>query len=123
VADLVFVGGSLTDRGGQNMMEPAGAGKPVVVGPNTWNFRDPMDLLLSRDGIVQVGDAEAVRAALVALHGDPARRAEIGRRARGICLESKGATRRILDILVSYVPAPGQRTGATAAGDPVQQTI
>ena len=116
VADLVFVGGTLTQRGGQNMMEPAGLGKPVVVGPNTWHFRDPMELLRSRGGIVEAGGADDVQAALVALHGDPQRRREVGRRARGICLESKGATRRILDILRVYVPPPagdvrGSRTG------------
>ncbi len=50
LAELVFVGGSLTRRGGQNMMEPAGLGKAVVVGPNTWNFRDPVELLLNAGG-------------------------------------------------------------------------
>src|SRR6185295_15868647 len=68
VADLVFVGGSLTRRGGHNMMEPAGLGKPVVVGPNTWNFRDPMELLRSRGAIEEVADADGVRRALVRLH-------------------------------------------------------
>ncbi len=106
LADLVFVGGTLTARGGQNMMEPAGLGKPVVVGPNTWNFRDPMELLLSREGIVQAPDEGDVRRALVRLAGDPAARARLGENARGICRESKGATRRILDILRDYVPNP-----------------
>ncbi len=105
VADLVFVGGSLTKRGGQNMMEPAGLGKPVVVGPNTWNFRDPMELLRTRDCIVQAPDRASVQRALVELHGDPERRTRLGRNGRGVCLESKGATRRILDILEDYVPA------------------
>jgi 3-deoxy-D-manno-octulosonic-acid transferase len=104
VADLVFVGGSLTRRGGQSMIEPAGLGKPVVVGPATWNFRDPVELLLSRGGLTQCENPEAVRSALLALHADPARRLQIGGRARGVCLESKGATRRILDILRAYVP-------------------
>src|SRR6185503_17616776 len=47
VADLVFIGGTLTRRGGHNMMEPAGLGKAVVVGPATWNFRDTVELLLA----------------------------------------------------------------------------
>ncbi len=113
VADLVFVGGTLTNRGGQNMMEPAGLGKPVVVGPNTWNFRDPMELLLARGGIVQAADAAGVRAELVRLAHDPEARRLLGERARSICVESKGATRRILDILRDYVPNPA---AAAAAG-------
>ncbi len=104
VADLVFVGGTLTNRGGQNMMEPAGLGKPVVVGPATWNFRDPVELLLSRGGLVQARDAAGVLEELLALHADPARRGLVGERARGVCRESKGATRRILDILIDHVP-------------------
>lgn len=99
VADLVFVGGSLTRRGGQNMMEPAGLGKPVVVGPNTWNFRDPMELLRSRGAVSVQPGPDAVRRELVALHADPDRRRDLADRARAVCLESKGATRRMLEIL------------------------
>lgn len=106
VADLVFVGGSLTRRGGQNMMEPAGLGKAVVVGPNTWNFRDPMELLRSRGAISERPDAAAVCAELVALHADPVRRDELGARARAVCRESKGATRRMLDILARRLTPP-----------------
>ncbi len=106
IADLVFVGGTLTRRGGQNMMEPAGLGKAVVVGPSTWNFRDPVELLLARGGLAQAADAAGVERELVALHADPERRRLLGERARGVCRESKGATRRILDILRDYVPPP-----------------
>jgi 3-deoxy-D-manno-octulosonic-acid transferase len=106
VASLVFVGGSLTKRGGQNMMEPAGLGKAVVVGPNTWNFRDPVELLLSHGGLRQAPDAASVREELLSLHADPAARDALGKRARAVCLESKGATRRILDILRDHLPGP-----------------
>lgn len=104
VADLVFVGGSVTRRGGHSMIEPAGLGKAVVVGPGTRNFRDPVELLLSRGGLVQAPGPAEVRAELLALFADPARRRLVGERARSVCLESKGATRRILDILSAYVP-------------------
>ncbi|HEY2251082.1 MAG TPA: glycosyltransferase N-terminal domain-containing protein, partial [Planctomycetaceae bacterium] len=40
LATIAFVGGSLTSRGGQNMIEPAGYGAAVLFGPNTWNFKD-----------------------------------------------------------------------------------
>jgi len=118
LADLVFVGGTLTPRGGQNMVEPAGLGKPVVVGPNTWNFRDPMELLLSRGGIVQVADDAQARRELLRLGADADARARLGENARAICRESKGATRRILDILRDYVPNPAaarDRGGAAPA--------
>jgi len=107
LADLVFVGGSLTRRGGQNMMEPAGLGKAVVVGPNTWNFRDPMELLRTRGGIAEVADAGGVRRELVALHADAARRRELAAKARALCLESKGSTRRVLEVLKERLAAPG----------------
>ncbi len=116
-ADVVFVGGSLTKRGGQNMMEPCGLGKAVVVGPNTWNFRDPMELLLTRDGIVQAQGARQVVDTLVDLHADPQRRARLGARARSVCLESKGATGRILDILRDYVPRPSRAPEAGGGSD------
>lgn len=112
VASLVFVGGTLTQRGGQNMMEPAGLGKAVVVGPATWNFRDPVELLLSRGGLVQARDARDVASALLVLHADPVRRQDVGDRARQVCLESKGATRRILGILAAYIPRPTPEAAA-----------
>ncbi len=54
LADIAFVGGSLTKRGGQNMIEPAGFGAAVLFGPNTWNFKDVVDLLLSQEAAVVV---------------------------------------------------------------------
>ncbi len=46
-SDIAFVGGSLGRRGGQNMIEPAAYGSAVCFGPNTWNFKDVVQLLLS----------------------------------------------------------------------------
>ncbi|MEJ7607847.1 MAG: hypothetical protein WKF37_16650, partial [Bryobacteraceae bacterium] len=37
-ADVVFMGGTLADRGGHNILEPASCGKPIVVGPHLENF-------------------------------------------------------------------------------------
>jgi 3-deoxy-D-manno-octulosonic-acid transferase len=55
-AALVFVGGSLIQRGGHNVLEPASFGKCVVVGPHTENFAQEVDELLDANGVIQVTD-------------------------------------------------------------------
>ena len=58
LADIAFVGGSLTNRGGQNMIEPAAYGAAVLFGPNTDNFRDVVEALLSRRAARVVTDQD-----------------------------------------------------------------
>src|SRR4029077_12633296 len=57
LATIAFVGGSLTSRGGQNMIEPAGYGAAVLFGPNTWNFKDVVELFLAHDAALVVHSA------------------------------------------------------------------
>ena len=57
IAKIVFVGGSFCKRGGQNILEPAAQGKPVLFGPNMDNFKDSVRLLVGRGGI-QVQDPD-----------------------------------------------------------------
>ncbi|HKL21684.1 MAG TPA: glycosyltransferase N-terminal domain-containing protein, partial [Tichowtungia sp.] len=59
-SDIVFVGKSLCEHGGQNPIEPALFGKPVVVGPNMENFPSVMDDFLLNGALVQVQDAPAL---------------------------------------------------------------
>ncbi|GAB6137353.1 glycosyltransferase N-terminal domain-containing protein [Halanaerobaculum tunisiense] len=54
IADLVFIGGSLIDRGGHNILEPASQGKPVFFGPYMYNFKDSTELLLEHKVGIQV---------------------------------------------------------------------
>ena len=104
LADIAFVGGSLTNRGGQNMLEPAGYGAAVLFGPNTWNFRDITDALLSlRAARVVVGPTEltaAVRDLL--LNETEAQR--MGEAARTFVGQQRGATARTVEQLVRLVP-------------------
>ena len=55
-ARIGFVGGSLSSRGGQNMIEPAAYGVATSFGPNTQNFRDVVAALLAADAAVEVAD-------------------------------------------------------------------
>ena len=96
-ADAVFVGGSLVPHGGQNMMEPASLGRPVVVGPKCHNFRGEVEMLLHADGLVVARDAAAVEATLRRWLLDPAAAGALGARARAAIERSKGATERTLE--------------------------
>lgn len=99
-ATVVFVGKSLTARGGQNPAEAITAGKAVVVGPHMENFASLTAQLVRAEGIIQVPDASQLEAALRQLLSDPARRATLA--ARGLsCLQShQGATARTAEALL-----------------------
>ena len=73
LADVAFVGGSLTNRGGQNMIEPAGYGAAILFGPNTQNFRDVVELLLSNQAARVVRDAADLTTALSECLANPVR--------------------------------------------------
>ncbi|MBI1313184.1 3-deoxy-D-manno-octulosonic acid transferase [bacterium] len=104
LADFAFVGGSLTNRGGQNMIEPAGYGAAVCFGPNTRNFRDTVEALLACDGATVVTDAESLAATLEHWLADPAAAAAMGQRAQQFVASQRGATERALDCLCDEEP-------------------
>lgn len=81
-AEVVVMGGSLIARGGQNVLEPARAGRPIVTGPHMDNFRDETALLEEAGALQRRADAAGVIEAVGALLDDPARRAAMGERAQ-----------------------------------------
>lgn len=97
LADWAFVGGSLIPHGGQNILEPAAQGIPVLFGPSMENFAHEAELLLSHGAAIQVAGPEELSESFRKLEGDRAflhRMAEAGARA----VESQqGATARTLD--------------------------
>ena len=99
-ATVVFIGKSLTAIGGQNPIEPASLGKPVVFGPNMQNFRDITRILLSKRGAVQVKDAKELEQTMEALLADQSRRAELGRHALDVVTENRGAVDRTVEMIL-----------------------
>lgn len=93
LATLVFVGGSFTKRGGQNILEPAGQGKPVLFGPHMDNFRDSVQVLAGQGGI-QVKDAEELFQQVSELLAQPERMAQLGAQARAVVGQISGASQR-----------------------------
>lgn len=100
LADFAFVGGSLTNRGGQNMIEPAGYGAAVCFGPNTRNFRDIVENLLEREAAVVVEDEQALTATILNWLRHPSEAEQLGKRAQDFVATQRGATTRTVELLV-----------------------
>ena len=101
LADVVFIGKSLTSTGGQNPVEAVLADKPVVFGPHMENFEPLVGQWLAADAAIRVGDAPQLRAQLGALLRDPARRAALAARARSIAAVHIGASDRTVWCLLA----------------------
>ena len=54
VGTVVFMGGSLTRKGGQNILEPAIFSKPILFGPHMFNFKDIAETFLKEDAALMV---------------------------------------------------------------------
>jgi 3-deoxy-D-manno-octulosonic-acid transferase len=102
-AAIAFVGGSLGDRGGQNMIEPAAYGAAVSFGPNTRNFRDIVERMLAGQAAVVVRDGQDLAAFVQRCLTDPAFAAELGGRARQLVTEQIGATSRTAELVTALV--------------------
>ncbi len=106
-ADAVFVGGSLIPHGGQNMMEPAALGLPVLYGPHTANFTETVALLEKAGGARTVANAAELESALDELLGDPDRRRAMGEAGRDAILGAQGATERNAALLKDLLADSG----------------
>jgi 3-deoxy-D-manno-octulosonic-acid transferase len=107
LATAVFVGGSLVDQGGHNILEPAIFGKPVVFGPNMQNFKEIADTFLANDAAVQVQTDRELEEALLLLVTDPVRRARLGAAARALVEANRGAKDKTLAVIADLEPPVG----------------
>jgi 3-deoxy-D-manno-octulosonic-acid transferase len=98
-AAMVFVGKSLTVRGGHNIIEPAILGKPVLIGPHMQNFLDVTQAFVKEDAVIQVPDRSELERKIVELLENAQKRQELGRRAIEVIRKNQGATQRTLDLI------------------------
>jgi len=97
--DLAFVGGSLANTGGHNVLEAAAQAKPVLVGPNTFNFAEITQKLVAGGGAQRVSDAGTLRGAIEDLLQNPDRRRAIGLAGLAVMEAEQGALDRTLDMV------------------------
>lgn len=99
VCDVAFVGGSLLPLGGQNLIEPAALGKPVLVGPHTFNFELVTQEAIAAGGAVRVADSFDLVAQAARLLHDSDARSTMGAQALAFANQHRGATARTLALL------------------------
>jgi 3-deoxy-D-manno-octulosonic-acid transferase len=104
LATVVFVGGSFTSRGGQNILEPAAQGRPVLFGPHMENFRDSVGVLVGRGGL-QVKDADSLHRVLLELFSRPETIESLGELARSAVRQVSGASDRNVTAIAGLLEA------------------
>jgi 3-deoxy-D-manno-octulosonic-acid transferase len=109
LATAVFVGGSLVDHGGHNILEPAIFGKPIVFGPHMQNFKEIAATFLTNGAAVEAQSDRELAEILPALLADPVRRAGLGAAARALVEANRGAKEKTLAVIEELVAPAGSR--------------
>jgi 3-deoxy-D-manno-octulosonic-acid transferase len=104
VATAVFVGGSLVDQGGHNIIEPAVFGKAIVFGPYMQNFAEIARAFVENDAAIQIRTPRELEHALLGLLNDPVRRARLGAAARALVEANRGARGKTMATIARLLP-------------------
>lgn len=107
LADAVFVGGSLVNAGGHNILEPAWFSKPPVFGPSMENFHEMAVQFLRSNAGVQVTSGPQLGKVWVQLIEDNSLRETMGKAARGISERNRGAASRCIERISSILDGKG----------------
>jgi 3-deoxy-D-manno-octulosonic-acid transferase len=106
-ADVVLVGGSLLPFGGQNLIEACALGRPVIVGPHTFNFEEAAQSAIAAGAALRVADAGEALAAAARIGADDRLREEMGRKGREFVAAHSGAVERLADWIQSTTAKRG----------------
>jgi 3-deoxy-D-manno-octulosonic-acid transferase len=106
-ATVVFVGKSLTAEGGQNPIEPAALGKPIVFGKNMQNFAAIAKILLKREAAMQVNDESELESAISKLLQDREFADKLGKNALKVIEENSGAVDKTVSMMLKVLEEKG----------------
>jgi 3-deoxy-D-manno-octulosonic-acid transferase len=101
--DVAFTGGSLLPFGGQNLIEGAIMGKPLIVGPHTYNFAAIAEQAVTNGAALRVQDTHELRQALQQLLVDTTLRAGMGSKALDFSRSAGGTAVKIADMVKPYL--------------------
>ena len=103
ISDIAFIGGSLSNNGGQNMLEAASLSKPIIFGPSVFNFEEISKKLLDDESAIQVSSAEELMQAISELLLDNEKRKLIGQSAKTTFENNRGAVARVFKAIAPHI--------------------
>jgi 3-deoxy-D-manno-octulosonic-acid transferase len=98
-ADVTFIGGSLLPLGGQNLIEAAAAGCPILIGPHTWNFLEATEQAIEAGAARRVQNAEDLGHSLKQLHQHSEQLRLMGEAGWHFSQTHQGATKKVMALL------------------------
>jgi len=98
-ADVAFIGGSLVNTGGHNMLEAAAQGVAVCFGPHVFNFAVISQMLIEAGAARQVNNEAELGDQVISWFADVSQRAEVGEKGRRVVAKNRGALKRLLDLI------------------------
>jgi 3-deoxy-D-manno-octulosonic-acid transferase len=110
IASVAFCGGSLVEKGGQNLLEAASWAKPVLYGPSTEDFQEARELLEALGGGICVDSASALADRFISLVSDPEMATRVGENARKALVESRGAAGRHAAVIQALLGSTNRGT-------------
>ena len=101
--DFTFVGGSLLEYGGQNLIEAACMGKPILIGEHTFNFADATENAIRAKAAIRVKNMAALRDRIQYLLHNAPQRVKMGKAALRFSAASTGATVRMMKLIAQHL--------------------
>ena len=99
LSDVAFVGGSLIDHGGQNLLEPAAQSLALLSGPSLRNFSDISEQLIKKDGLTVIRNAQELSDEFVQLINNQDKLQKRGQASLEVFMENRGALKKIIGYL------------------------
>lgn len=103
--DVAFIGGSLLPLGGQNLIEALSLGKPVLIGPHTFNFAQVAELAIAAGAAQRVQNTTELADSIKALFADFSKQQSMSDAALSFSAQNRGATLRTLGLIEQYLSA------------------
>ena len=103
MADVALLGGSFAPLGGQNLIEAAACGCPIVLGPHTFNFAQAADSSIAAGAAVRAGDMAQGIAETLAIATDPARQSAMQQHALDFAQQHRGAAKASAQMIAALL--------------------
>lgn len=103
MCDIALIGGSLLPLGGQNLIEACALGKPVLVGPHTFNFAEATEQAIQAGAAFRINTASDLGVTLKNLLAAPLTLKRMGAAGKRFCAENRGSTDQVMELVRTFI--------------------